>query len=273
MNYNYYLKTEPGYVVAFLDILGFSALINNNDTVALNSPGFTYNFAPVYKYITSRYTPEKQAELGIKLLWVSDSIFIAAKQENIQMLLQEMSKVIHWLFCTNLSVRGGIAAGSLYFETNLWGTAVVNAVGLEKIASLPRIIMQKSDFEQLKPYMALETDFWHAEDDCYCFDYFERFFSEKIEAQSDLESLLSVYARCIQENFEDANDTHIRQKWSHLAKCFQKNIIKNREYINSHTDYAKERASAFDIDTENVEHTDIYLSIIHDAANYTEGDQ
>ena len=272
MNYNYYLKTEPGYVVAFLDILGFSALINNNDTVALNSPGFTYNFPPICKFITSRYTPEKQAELGIKFLWVSDSIFITAKQENIQVLLQEMREVIHQLFCTNLSVRGGIATGSLYFETNLWGTAVVNAVGLEKIASMPRIIMQKSDFEQLKPIMALETNFWHAEDDYYCFDYFERFFSERTVAQSDLESLLSVYARCIQENFEDANDTRIRQKWSYLAKCFQKNIIKNREYINSHTAYAKERASAFAIDTENMEHTDIYLSIIHDAANYTEGE-
>lgn len=272
MSYNYYLKTEPGYVVAFLDILGFSALIHNNDDVTLNSSGFTYNLPPICKFITSRCTPEKQAELGIKFLWVSDSIFITAKQENIQMLLQEMSEVIHQLFCANLSARGGIATGSLYFETNLWGTAVVNSVGLEKIASLPRIIMQKSDFEQLKPFMDLETVFWHAEDDYYCFDYYERFFNEETATQSDLESFLSVYARCIQENFSNTNDTRIRQKWSYLAKCFQKNIIKNRKYINSHTDYAIERASAFGIDTENKEHTDIYLSIIHEAANYAEGE-
>ena len=272
MNYNYYLKTEPGYVVAFLDILGFSALIKNNDSIAIDSPGFTYNFAPIYEYITSRYTPEKQAELGIKFLWISDSILITAKQENVQVLLQEMSEVIRQLFCTNLSARGGIATGSLYFEHNLWGTAVVNAVELEKIASMPRIIMQKSDFEQLEPFMNLETNFWHAEDDCYCFDYYERFFNEKTATQSDLESLLSVYARCIQENFVNVNDTRIRQKWSYLAKCFQKNIIKNRECINNHTDYAIERASAFSVDTENKDHTDIYLSIIHDAANYVEGE-
>ena len=58
-----------------------------------------------------------------------------------------------------------------------------------------------------------------------------------------------------------------------FSEVLSKKYHKNREYINSHTDYAKERASAFDRDTENVEHTDIYLSIIHDAANYTEGDQ
>lgn len=43
MDYKYYLNTSPGHVVAFLDILGFSAMIKANDTVESRSKGFVYN--------------------------------------------------------------------------------------------------------------------------------------------------------------------------------------------------------------------------------------
>lgn len=269
--YHYYLQTQPGYVVAFLDILGFSSLINSNDSVAINSSGVIYSVPPIYEYITNHYTEKNQVQSKIKFLWVSDSIFITDKQENIAILIQAMSEIIHYLYCTNLSIRGGIATGSLYFEKNLWGTAVVKAVSLEKDAYTPRVIMKKEDFEVISPNMNEEINFWHPDGAYYYFDYFGRFFYKEIQKPcDDLDSILSVYSRCIQENFKAACDKSVKNKWCYLAKFLSKHIQDNREYINSHSAYAKKRAQVFGINTANMQNTDIYLSILDDAASYME---
>lgn len=263
MDYKYYLNTSPGHVVAFLDILGFSAMIKANDTVESHSKGFVYNLQPIYNGVLSYFTKERQKEMGIQFLWVSDSIFIATKIQNVSKLIESVQYVVNQVYCSNLSLRGGIATGSLYFEANLWGTSVVNAVALEGKADMPRIIMTKEDFELLSPYM--DKEFWIEDIDYFYLDYFNNIFTQWIAQGKDLECMLSVYARCIQDNFDRSNKYEHKKKWSYLANELKRNIIKNSDYINGHCEYTKKRAEVFGIDTHDKSNTDIYLSMFNSA--------
>lgn len=267
MDHKYYLNTTSQCVVAFLDILGFSAMIEENDTVKANSKGLVYNWGLIYDSIVSYFPKEIQDALGIKFLWVSDSIFITAKIENTSNLIEAVKTLVHQIFTSNLSVRGGIATGSLYFESNLWGTSVVRAVGLEKKAHTPRVIMTVDDYRKLSPYM--DKNYWIQDGNYYYFNYFNSYFTDWISQGREAECILSVYAQCIKENFNRCNKDEHKSKWHYLAKELKRCIIENRDFIDNHCKYTKARAmaSGIDIDKSN---SDIYLSMFEDALTFME---
>lgn len=237
MKYN--LRMEDGYLVAFIDIIGFSAMVRENQDVDENTLGLVSNYFVFLENFFDHYSKEYKEENGIEVIFVSDSIFVATKKENFNGLIQEIEYICNQFFVQGLSFRGGIACGKLYFEYNILGTAVVNAVELEKIANMPCIIIEKELLASLdsgttiskffKPvYFPINSNVKESED----FLFYD-FFSHEI-AMSEItqyNAIFGCYADTIQENYRECTQEKHKKKWIFLAKellvCLNshKNII------------------------------------------------
>ena len=237
MKTNYYLDTEPDWVVAFLDILGFSNLIRKNDTVSINDEGYMTNVKVVFNNILSWFDETRQKELEIKFKFVSDSIFIASRIENIEALLDLIDYVVFELFnLMHVCVRGGIAVGSLHFDENLWGTAVVEAVALESDASEPRIFIRKEDYQRIVQKRDLKQYFCKSKNDKYYYDYFQHYITD-MDNKSNQCTTLANTAWVIKEQFYQSEKDEFRKKWHSVACDLYCIIQRNREYINSCNDF------------------------------------
>lgn len=240
MKTNYFLDVESEWVVAFLDILGFSALIRTNDTVSMNDEGYVANIKAIFDNIISWFDEAKKKELGIKFKFVSDSIFIASKIDDIEALFDSIDFVVFELFnLMRVCVRGGIAVGSLHFNENLWGTAVVEAVALESGASEPRIFIRDEDYLRIALEQDLKQYFCKTEDDEYYYDYFYHYITD-IENKDNLCTMLANTAWGIKDQFYQFAKDEIRRKWHCLACDLLRNIQRNREYLNNCNDFNEE---------------------------------
>lgn len=221
VQYNFDLK--DGYLVAFIDIIGFSNLMRENQNIDNNSKGFTINYSVFFDNILNKYTEEYQKLKGIKFLFISDSIFISTENCNFDSLIEEIRYICEQLFSCSLSFRGGIAEGKLHFENNIWGPSVVEAVELEKTAHNPCIIIKKSTIEMyldkvnaayFKPVYYDPTK--GCKTDYLFYDFFLSCFN-MLENDTLLPSFVSQYTKTIVENYNQCIDDKHKSKWRFLA--------------------------------------------------------
>ena len=240
MKYNHILHMDDNMVVLFVDIIGFSEDIKNNITTTQHTEGFNIDLAKIYNDIAERYSDEYQVSKGIKFLWVSDSIFITCEAKKINNLLNELDYIINQLYCLCYAIRGGISLGKLYFEKNLWGTAVLNAVNHEKIANYPRIIICKDDFLALD--ISEEKHFKPIELDGFLeYNYFTSFLSRCIKEGKKYNSKLNVYSDIIENKFKQCTEANHKEKWAYLAYELAAAIKINSNYIILENEKALER--------------------------------
>ncbi|HCA28431.1 MAG TPA: hypothetical protein DEP23_02040 [Ruminococcaceae bacterium] len=243
MEYNHILHMNDNMIVLFADIIGFSADVRNNITTTAQTEGFNIDLASTYNNIVARYTEEYQASQGIKFLWVSDSIFITCEAKNINTLLLELDYIINQLYCTHYVIRGGISLGMLYFEKNLWGTAVVTAVDYEKKAVYPRVIISKNDFEALNICDENRLFFKSTELNGFLeYDYINSFLSRKIKEGKTISCYLNVYSCVIQDRFVHCTEKNHKEKWAYLAYQLEAAIDRNIDYILTENRKALERS-------------------------------
>lgn len=231
MDYNHILHMKDNMVVLFADIIGFSADVRNNTTTTAQTKGFNIDFAEIYNAIATKYTEEYQVSHEIKFLWVSDSIFITCEAKNINTLLLELDYLINQLYCAHYVIRGGISLGKLYFEKNLWGTAVVTAVENEKEAIYPRIIISQDELEVLNLCDQNSVFFKPTELDNFLeYDYFNSILFHKIK-DDEICSCLNVYSTVIEEQFIKCTENNQKEKWAYLAYQLAAAINTNANYI------------------------------------------
>lgn len=133
------------YFVAFLDVLGFKNMINNNDvtkiSIYLNRSQIKINS------INSSATKQK-----IKILVMSDSIVLAIptgnegeKIHNLRQLCIAVIALQQYLIESDIFLRGAISEGDLYINlpnNQIVGKALTKAYELEsKFAKYPRVIL------------------------------------------------------------------------------------------------------------------------------------
>lgn len=221
MSTSYFLDMQDGYIVSFVDIIGFSSMIKNNKDCNLSTTkGFVINLEKLYEDFKSRYTKDYQEKNNIKILWVSDSFFISTGVNNFAQLIYEMNFICNQLYCCDLSFRGGIATGALHFDTNLWGPAVVEAVELEKKAKFPCIIINKEEVKNIDDFEKYEKYFkpLHEKENEYLYyDFFDNYLSGKIDEGIDICCAISVYADNIITNFDNSREEKHKSKWAFLA--------------------------------------------------------
>lgn len=238
MKYN--LKMEDGYLVAFIDIIGFSAMVRKNQDVDDDTLGLVSNYFVFLENFFDHYSKEYKKEKGIEVIFVSDSVFIAAKKENFSGLIYEIEYICNQFFVQGLSFRGGIACGKLYFEYNVLGTAVVNAVELEKIANMPCIIIEKELLASLnngttiskyfKPiYFSINSDVKGKEDFLF-YDFFSHEIA--INEASQYNAIFGCYSDTIQENYNECIQEKHKKKWIFLAKELLACLDSHKNVIN-----------------------------------------
>lgn len=243
MEVYHYLNLQDNYIVAFVDILGFSEIVRNNaetswmdntkNGLGINRNGLGINLENVFNNVCGQYTLQNPEEKGVKFLWVSDSIVLSCRKEKINKLLEELEWVLNQLYCAEVGFRGGIAVGKLFHELNIWGTAMVEAVDLEKKANYPCIVIKKYDFKQLDIEVGYSS-FFISHPNCenlLFYNYFAAWFARQISQSKSVGSYLSVYTGLIKRNFDECRKDDHKRKWSFLAKQLVSVINDNLQYI------------------------------------------
>lgn len=129
---------QMGYsVVAFLDVLGFSAMVERDSTAI--EPQYLPMFVEVFGEVA------KEAREDISLRMFSDSIVIEAclSPPNVVRILQVVSELQRRFLERHILLRGGIAFGKHFMDDYVtFSQALVAAYGIEsRIARFPRVVV------------------------------------------------------------------------------------------------------------------------------------
>lgn len=140
------LKIDTKYVVAYIDMLGTTARIKENDS--------TISFLTIkniYEQMIRAYTKGQMEQEQIKVKIFSDNVIIAREtpedNKSIATALNQMISLAAGFQLVAMSsgwpVRGGISVGNLYIDDIfVWGNGLLRSYELEsKVAVSPRIVI------------------------------------------------------------------------------------------------------------------------------------
>lgn len=138
-------------LVAFIDVLGFSDIVNNSHNDKIES---------YYTYLESSFK-DHISKTDLQYLFISDSIVILADEskENLSELTRLLTKIQCGLLLNNIVVRGAISFGDLYVNKEgniIVGNGLIRAYNLERQAINPRIIL---DRQLISKYYSGSDDF------------------------------------------------------------------------------------------------------------------
>ncbi len=232
-----YLNMKEDQVVLFADILGFSDAIKKFEYVTMcDKGGIIVNFPRVYQTYVEKYSVEKQKDLGIKLLWVSDSVIVSAPLKNVDSIFAALNDFTNNMYSSNLALRGAIAVGKLYHENNVWGPALVDAVRDEKDkANYPRIIIKKEHFDKLnvnskyKKYI-VESDV----EGYYQYEFFDQYIGDIVCKKANTIAKLSVYIKFIRSQYTENDCPSVKKRYKWLAQKLLDTVNKHSSYIDEY---------------------------------------
>ncbi|WP_419234084.1 hypothetical protein [Aliarcobacter cryaerophilus] len=163
-NFKVEIKYEDSFV-AFLDILGFTNFVKNNETVKINT--YLEQVDKSIQIIKNSLTSLKY-DKKINFIVISDSIILSIQKNNTNNIKEDNNKNIQILriLCTAIQhlqsylatydiwLRGAISSGESYFnedKNQIIGKAYINAYLLEKdFVSNPQIIIDNKIINELR---------------------------------------------------------------------------------------------------------------------------
>lgn len=130
--------TYKDHIVAFIDVLGFSALVNSGTTDKLQE---------YFEYVLDEFSEDRKS-YKFDYILISDAIVIYAdsKKANFESLCRAISKLQMKLIMRGIIMRGGISFGTLYLNKEksvIVGSALINAYKLEQEAIYPRVTIDR----------------------------------------------------------------------------------------------------------------------------------
>lgn len=215
------LKTEE-HVVAFIDVLGATHMINTDADASLNKIHSAYVKAK--KLFDAWFLSKGLMNELISITIFSDNIIIAGKVTDVQVFksvysaVHIMAALFQWLLMVDgILLRGGITHGSFYKDDIMvWGAALVKSHELEsKTAIYPRIVVDPDTIERIgDPFSEENTKFIRLKKDfdgMFFVDYVDYI---KPNAQGVNKALLlREIDRNMKEISENANNTKLLQKF------------------------------------------------------------
>ena len=139
-------------IVAFIDILGFGALVRRLDAEASLHAKLHSALSHIRVLKHSSLQPQTaQSELEVSVF--SDSIVISGASDSLQSVVNSAIHLQSNLLEIGILVRGGISCGrTVHADDILYGEGMLEAHALEtKAAVYPRIILAPKLVEQLEP--------------------------------------------------------------------------------------------------------------------------
>lgn len=143
----------PKRFVAFIDILGFSSLVQDS----VNNLAVREKVQKALETVYSTSLAEDDDDPEFRAVTTfSDSVVISYNDDAacLLMLLQDVSRIQFELAAIGILTRGGIALGECYHDSKMvFGPAMVEAYHLEsKIAKSPRVVVPKECVDRIVEY-------------------------------------------------------------------------------------------------------------------------
>jgi len=203
-------------LVAFIDILGFSHIINsdsNNDIE--NIKFFDENLRHVVKVLKDEYGKI----FSIKMF--SDCICLSCEHdpEKFEYILAELSYIQLHFSTSGIFIRGGFAKG-LHFENELliYSKGLIQAYELEKSAIYPRILISSEVVDLIKHELVNKRKdgknyyLMKSPDGSYFLDYLDWLYSEGAEQNDFLSYHKNSIINQLKKNKSNARITEM-YKW------------------------------------------------------------
>ena len=231
-------------LVAFMDILGFEALIKKLDKQPQLQDSVYASLSKIHaigKRLNDPRFPTVHDNLNVSVF--SDCIAITCEMEEMGHLFWTCGHLQADLLFSGILVRGGITYGKIVHEGNLlYGEGLIDAYRLEsKAAIYPRIVFHPSLLGSLAPVW--KSDFMRTDQDGFlAIDPFK--FDAGHPYHPSLEEdgwcprylyFLEVTKR-IKEGFSDAFTPDQKAKWLWLEPSFNEAITKYNKESNSDLD-------------------------------------
>lgn len=233
---NYDFSTKPDRILAFMDILGFSNLVKENDIDGLESKE---KFKNIFDLINDFYTkhddedPERNYP-EIKFLWMSDTIVVSAEIVDAEAVINNLLDIQHDLLCSGLPVRGAICIGRLYHEENIWGEALVRAAEIEKKYSIyPRILITNEDYRKISLSEEVKKYFINDESNSN-YRYIEPVSNEldrAIENEYVYLNIEKIFSMIEANYYKNMHIEKIAVKWEWLAKITKRSLMQREKEI------------------------------------------
>lgn len=262
-------NTDLGYseniIVAFLDILGFSNLIEQKDSIIPHlmrklesNKEFTDSLELVTKYKKGDWIDNKREYIEIvtnkRLSVLSDSIVISYPFRNPKRMIpiiEDLRNIQLELLTMGILLRGAVTIGDLYHKDDIiYGPALLKAVYLEEQEAIhPRIIID-NDFYNLftsvsddkvrdviKPmFITFPEDDYNPAIDFLSRDAFYDYFNFNQIENQDIKRELNTIKRNILAEYEKIKaDYAIRRKHDWFIKYYN-HSVKTNDYGLSQED-------------------------------------
>lgn len=228
-------------VVAFMDILGFEALVKNiDDDPKLHET--VYNSLSKIHAIANKIDnpnfPDINQNLNVSVF--SDCIAITCDMEEIGHLFWTCGHLQADLMFNGVLLRGGISYGKVIHEGNLlYGKGLIDAYKLEsKAASYPRIIFDPILIDSLAPVW--KADFMRTDQDGFlAIDPFKfevgHPYCPILEEEGECPRYLYLLeaAQRIKEGFQKAYSLDQKAKWLWLELSYNEAVSAYNEEFSS----------------------------------------
>ena len=224
------------HMVAFLDILGFSKLVNNPRLNAI----FYYALTAVSNIPRKKEEYENIGIFNPKTSILSDSIIISFTQEThycFEMLIRLINTMLVTFLDDNILLRGAITSGPMYHEEGIvFGPALVRAHMLgEKVAIYPRCIIDNEKINDFfnKPLKDIDASisFPIDSDGIHYYDYFLQALFVAHQERSDFQTkkIMRLRELIIENILENQKDIHVLQKYLWMKEHFNATLPKIKE--------------------------------------------
>lgn len=234
------------YYVAFLDILGFKEIVENDNFEKINSLIGKYDKEYIMKLLNLGLDDindeEDLAANYLKIVQFSDSIIVSVPSDvdySFDTLLVAVRDLIADCFISHgILLRGGITEGNFYINDNkIFGTALNEAYKLENSSAIyPRVIFTEKTLYNYKKKclgsMPCKSIAEIDEDGYYFVDYL---FSinwdfllpkERIELIQKYEDINEKIVQVYTDLLSKVTDNHVRGKYLWLKKYYKNTQIK-----------------------------------------------
>ncbi|MBB6691065.1 hypothetical protein H7B90_06575 [Cohnella xylanilytica] len=197
------------YFVAFIDLLGFSAMVKSDLESISNGEKYINKLYKIHQQTTKL----NETGLQLQLVQFSDSIVLATKydKQNFNDFLNKIGKYQYDLFSEGILSRGGIAFGKHFYRDGfMFSLGLIEAYNIEtSLARYPRIIISNDLLDIVTTGTDILTELpIIRENDGLCFvDYFRFSNAERIDTDREF----------ITTNINSKNPS-IREKYIWLAE-------------------------------------------------------
>lgn len=224
--------TKTMSYVAFLDILGFTALLDDKL--------FDKKIAQLANKLQSRATFDNEYYPDINYIAVSDSIIITAPEGSGYPLVRKTAQIQIALLKIGFATRGAISFGPVLMHegrmgSNIFGKTYLDAYhGERDLAFYPRVVVQNNTVDALNADIASSTSrpiTTYLLNDTDGVTFINQFLSDRIGLQSKLgrnqknaRENCDVYLAVINRNLNHSNP-RAKMKWQWLKHQFDDQLL------------------------------------------------